>query len=329
MINFSKKITKNILIYISCLFSIINIANAQELPKWFVKPKNNNIELIYGIGEGATIEEATKNGLAEASARLMVSISAESQLIKEENQNSYNEELRQKVKQSIEKISFTGYKISQSAEVKNRFYVEVTIERDPFINQQKERIEFIQKKISDLDKNSQNTNPIQRRNNLLKIVDLGNELEIKARILSGAEEEIDLKSIIELLSKYQNELEKTSDKIEFVIDSNSKKNIASILNKAINKEKLKIVKSQNPQDKNLVLIKIDYDATTNFIYGSYNAKLEINIENFNQSKLLASNNIEVSGSSTISNEEAIKSALKSFEDMIVEKGILKILAIIN
>ena len=96
--------------------------------------------MIYGVAEGFTLEEATKTALADAAGRLMVSISSESELIKEENQNSYNEEMRQKVRQSIEKISFAGYEVSKSEQVDKKFYVEVSVERDPFIKEQKERV---------------------------------------------------------------------------------------------------------------------------------------------------------------------------------------------
>ncbi|MFM8186717.1 MAG: LPP20 family lipoprotein, partial [Alphaproteobacteria bacterium] len=106
-----------------------SFAKDQDLPSFFTKPRKNNIDVLYGVGEGATLEEATKNALSDTAGKLVVTISSESQVIKEENQNSYNEELRQKVKQSIEKISFTGYEVSKSEQVGNRFYVEVSVER--------------------------------------------------------------------------------------------------------------------------------------------------------------------------------------------------------
>ena len=115
-------------------FAESSFSKSNDLPSWFIKPRANNIDMIYGVAEGYTLEEATKTALADAAGRLMVSISSESELIKEENQNSYNEEMRQKVRQSIEKISFTGYQVSKSEQVDKKLYVEVSIERDPFIN---------------------------------------------------------------------------------------------------------------------------------------------------------------------------------------------------
>jgi hypothetical protein len=326
----NKKFQKSFLSFL-LLISFIpsSFAKSSDLPSWFVKPRANNIDMIYGVAEGFTLEEATKTALADAAGRLMVSISSESELLKEENQNSYNEEMRQKVRQSIEKISFAGYEVSKSEQVDKKFYVEVSIERDPFIKEQKERVEFIQKKINDLDKNSIQSNPIQRRTSLIKILDLCKELDLKARILSGAQEEIDMKSILSLIAKYQNEFEKSSSSIEFFFDPSSPKDLVQILRSALNKEKLKIAKALDKTDPNQIVIGAKYEATRNFIYGSHITKLNVDFENSSQGKIVASNNVEATGNSTIGESESTKAAIKSLEEQIQKDGILKTLGILN
>lgn len=326
----TKKIQKLFFIFLSLSsFAEISFAKSSDLPSWFIKPRANNIDRIYGVAEGFTLEEATKSALADAAGRLMVSISSESELIKEENQNSYNEEMRQKVRQSIEKISFSGYEVSKSEQVDKKFYVEVSVEKDPFIKEQKERVEFVQKKINDLDKNSLQANPIQRRTSLIKILDLCKELDLKARILAGAQEEIDMKAILSLIAKYQNEFEKSSSSIEFFFDSSTPKDLVQILRSALNKEKLKIAKSLDKSDPNQIVIGAKYDSTHNFIYGSHITKLNVDFENSSQSKIVASNNVEVTGNSTINESESTKAAIKALEEQIQKDGILKILGILN
>jgi len=326
----SKKIQKLFFTFLLLItFAESSFSKSNDLPSWFIKPRANNIDMIYGVAEGFTLEEATKTALADAAGRLMVSISSESEMIKEENQNSYNEEMRQKVRQSIEKISFTGYQVSKSEQVDKKFYVEVSIERDPFINEQKERVEFVQKKINDLDKNSMQSNPIQRRTSLMKILDLCKELELKARILSGAQEEIDMKSILSLIAKYQNEFEKSSSSIEFFFDSSSPKDLVQVIRSALNKEKLKIAKTLDKTDPNQIVIGAKYEPSHNFIYGAHITKLNIDFESSAQGKIVASNNVEATGNSTISESESTKAAIKSLEEQIQKDGVLKTLGILN
>ena len=124
-----------------------NSDKSSDSPSWYISPKQNNASNLYGVAEGYTLEEATKYALADAAARLMVSISSESSLLREENQNSVNEEMRQQVRQSVEKINFTNFQVTKSDKFGQRFFVEVMIDRASFINDQKERVELLEKKI--------------------------------------------------------------------------------------------------------------------------------------------------------------------------------------
>ncbi len=318
--------TTLILLFASCSSTS---KNSSDTPSWYVTPKQNNAENLYGVAEGYTLEEATKYALADAAARLMVSISSESSLIREENQNSTNEEMRQSVRQSVEKISFTNFKVTKSEKFGQRFFVETQIERAPFINQQKEKVGFLEKQISDLDKNSAGRNPIQRRNSLIKIIDLGKELELKGRIISGAGENFDLKSTLSNLANFQSQLDKISDKIEFYFEINSPKEIAQLIRNSLNKEKIKISPNRNNSDSGQVVIRIKSNNKTNQIYGAFMTKLEIDFENLSGGKVLASNSIEVTGSSSISEKESYSASLKSFEEKIEKDGILKVVGIVN
>ena len=58
-------------------------------------------------------------------------------------------------------------------------------------------------------------------------------------------------------------------------------------------------------------------------------KLQIDFENTSGEKIVASNRIEVAGSSSISEKESYAAAIKSLEEEISNKGILKVIGIIN
>jgi hypothetical protein len=318
------------LLICGCSSSDNNLAKQDaKSPSWYIKPKQNNSENLYGVAEGFTLEEATKYALADSASRLIVSISAETTMTRQEDNNNAHEEMRQKVKQNVEKISFSNFKTSKSDNVNNKFYVEVEIERSPFINEQKERVSFIEKKINDLDKNSLGKNPIQRRNSLIKITELSKELELKSMIIRGAGEQFNLKDKLELIAKYQNELEKSSDKIEFFFDPTCPKEITQIIRNNLNKEKLKIASKFDKNDENQVLIKIESISKTNHIYESHMTKTKIDFENLSQGKVIASNSLEATGSSTISERESYLASLKTLEEKIEKDGLLKVLGILN
>ncbi len=296
-------------------------------PSWYISPKENNTEYLYGVAEGYNLEESTKYALADAASRLMVTISSQSDLLREESKTSVNEEMRQQVRQNVEKINFTGFKVTRSQKIGQRFFTEVRIERARFILEQEDRIGFLERQISDLDKNSSGKNSIQRRNSLLQISALSKEIELKSRILSGAGGNIDLTKKLNRAADFQNQLEKLSDNIEFYFEINSPKEITKIIRTALNKEKIKISPSLKNSNPNQVIIKITSTTRSSEIYSAFMTKLKIDFENIAGGNVVASNGVEVTGSSSISEHESYLASLTSLEEKIAKDGILKIIGI--
>lgn len=296
-------------------------------PFWYISPKQNNSEDFYGVAVGANLEEATKAALADAAARLIVSISSDSNLIREEDNKGANEEMRQQIKQNIEKIEFTNFKISRSTKVGSQLFVEVEIKRDPFIRDQKEKIEFNETKVANFARNLVGANPIQQRVSLTKILDTQKQIELSSRIIAGAGESINLKEKLKRSADFQNQFNQLSDKIEFYFEINSAKEISRVIRSALNKERIKVSNSRG--GNNQIIISIKSSSQSSEIYGTKMTKLLIDFENFFGGKIVASNQVEISGSSTINEKESYAAAIKSFEEKINSEGILKVIGIIN
>lgn len=325
---FSKNLIRKFIIA-SILF-VASCASGQNQagePSWYTSPKQNNSQNFYGVAFGPNLEEATKSALADAAARLMVSISSESTLLREEDNNSANEEMRQQVKQNIEKIDFTNFKVSRSQKSGVQLFVEVEIERDPFIRDQKEKIEFNEKKISDLEQNLAGANPVQTRASLTKILDISKQVELSSRILSGAGIGIDLKSKLSRIANFQNQFNQLTNKIDFFFDIDSPREVSQIIRSALNREKIAISNSRG--GKNQIVISIKSSSRNSEVYGAKMTKIALDFENIFEGKTIASNKIEVTGSSTISDKESYSAALKSLEEEIEKQGILKIIGIIS
>lgn len=304
-----------------------NSGDLNSLPSWYVQPQQNDASSLYGIGEGFALEDATKTALADAAARLIVSISSESTMLREENQNSANEETRIQVKQNIEKIEFSNFSILHSEQKGPRFFVEVEFSRSQFISAQQEKLTFLDRQIDDLNKNISSQNLIQKRNSLTKILDLARQAEILARILQSSGGDSNLKAKLALIANTQNQLNKLTDKVEFYFEINSSKEISSIIRSALNKERIKVAQTSS-SSSNQVKISIRSSKTSGEVYGAHITKIKIDFENKSGGNVIASNMIEVSGSSSISEKESYFAALESFKEKIAKDGILKVLGIL-
>ena len=115
---------------------------------------------------------------------------------------------------------------------------------------------------------------------------------------------------------YQNSYQNLASKIEFFIDNtNAPKPLINKVINILNHKKLKVVKSKNLANPDLVIIQISSDINEQKIYGSYIAKLKLNFNLLsNQNKIIKTTSFENSGSSVISKEEAINSAVFGIAD---------------
>jgi len=298
----TKKMLKKHLLKILFLLTLCTCSGpknaASSNPSWFLKPKQNNLASLYGIGQGFTLEDATKSALADAASRLIVTISSESTLLREENNNSSNEETRQQIKQNIEKIEFTNFVVSQSEQIGSQFFVEIKMPRDEFISLQKEKMSLLDQQIENINKNLSSQNLIQKRNSLINEVDMLKQSILLARILESSGENAKLKEKMSLMADAQNQLNKLTDKVEFYFEINSSSEISAIIRTALNKEKIKISKTENVS-ANQVKIAINSSKKTKEIYGAHITKIKIDFENKSAGKIIASNSIEISGSSSI------------------------------
>lgn len=328
MKKFLKSWTKYLILSLTFfLFSCATKEHSDSV-SWYVNPKENDSQNLYGVAYGANLEEATKAALADAAAKLNVSISSNSTLLREEDRYDVNEENRQKIAQIIEKVEFGNFKVSKSKELNNKLFVEVKINRDNFVKNQKESIAFLEEKIGNLEKTLNTINPVQKRITLLKLVDCTKEVELKSRILNGTGENIDLKNILNLREKFENQLNLLSNKIEFYLDVKSTKEMAQLIKNALTKENLFIAKSRISK-ANQIILSINSSSKNEKIYSAYLVKLYVDFENYYKNQTIAASSIEVMGSSVIDEKQAYLSALKSLESKINEAGILTIIGITN
>jgi len=313
-----------------------NDNSKNSLPKWYVQPQSNNAKKLYGVAEGSNVEEATKAALVDLSSKLLVTISSSSTSLMEENKYSANEEFRKNIQQNIENIEFSAFKVSNSAAYEGRFFVEVEVSRVEFIKNQKEKLSFLQQQVQDLE-DSMNSkenkyNPVKRRVNLQKIVNLYSQIQLISKILSSVGEKIDNAKILAQFANFKKELENSSDKIEFYIENSyfddpSLSKINQIIRKNLALNNIKNATKYSKLSQQQIVLKIAAELESHYIYSSYMVKIKFHFDNYLGENIIASNNIEIDGASTISLDQAISSAFANLDEKMKKDGILKILGV--
>ncbi len=324
----SRKLAPVILVLASIFINSCASTNQalNQIPSWYINPKQNNSQFLYGVAQGYNLHEAKTAALYEASSRLSSTVSATTNLIREENNYSTNEEIRQNIKQTSAEIKFNNYKVINSEVVNTIFYVEIEIEKSEFVKFYREEIEKLYQKIIDLDRNSANQNIISRYSLLKKISELSNKIDFYKSVLSSLGGKALASEKLKNLQKLNQEKDSLNLVIEFYIDKSSPKDIGAIVSQAISKQNIKLI-MQDTNSNNSVRVKITILENRKQLFGQYMNNLTIKLESFAKNKLVKNNNIEVTGSSASDYSLARKSALRKFENMINNQGIFNILGI--
>ena len=196
-----------ILLLSLCLFGCSQYAAINKnpdkyshLPSWYVNPNQNNLQFLYGVGEGFTLQEASKSALNNIASKLIVTISSDSSSLSEENKYSFNEQYQQRIKEKVNNITFSDYKISNSSNINNKFYVEIAIDRYKFIKEQNTILDKYHKSMSNIYQSSKKQNILIQRNKLAEI----NNISKKAQIINQTLESLDSNQKYQInLSKYE------------------------------------------------------------------------------------------------------------------------------
>ncbi len=288
------------------------IQQLSQLPSWYITPKASDQQNLYGVGEGYTLAEGSKSALNNLASKLMTSISSESSMLLESNKYATNEQSRQKISEIVAKITFNNYQVSNSATFAGKIYTEIAVNRDGFIADYSQKLRGLNQKMVDIFSKAQNKTILEKFNDLEVVNNLSLEAESVTQILASlGGSQINFKNNIDLYNSYQNSYQNLASKIEFFIENkNAPKAVMTKLINDLNQKKLKVVKSKNLNNPNLVIIQINSEITEQKIYGSYIAKLKLDFNLLsNQNKIIKSQSFENSGSSVISKEEAVKAAV--------------------
>ncbi len=291
--------------------------NLSQLPTWYVVPKASNGQNLYGVGDGYNLAEASRSALNNLAGKLMTSISSESSLLLESNKYSTNEQSRQNISEVVSKITFSNYQVTNSANFNGKIYAEIAVNRNQFISEYSQKIIGLNEKMAEIFNKAQNKTILEKLNDFESINNLSLEAGPINQILSSlGANQINFKKNIDLYNSYERSYQELARNIEFFIEKNDapKPLIEKIINN-LNQKKIKVVKSQNLSNPNLVTVQINSDIVEQKIYGSHIAKIKIDLNLLsNQNKIIKSSSFENSGSSVISKEEAIKAAIFGISD---------------
>jgi hypothetical protein len=326
-------------------FSVITLAffmsgcggggpSTSELPKWYLNPPASNPILYYGVGEGANVDAAKANALAQIGGAISTSISSDMEINTNVSNDIVDENIVSKTKSSIEKIKFTGVSVVENKVVGSKVYSQVRVDRSVLFASQKAQMDKSYNKMKSLFKSAKSANVLDLIRDTSKIKKYAESVSVKLPILKAINPDFDKTKYENEILDISNTLRDSKRKAMVYVTHKNSKGYADVLKNYISSYGMTLISNPSSVANKNNLLKLHVSKTAKNenikttdprLRGASFAKVVVTLDTKDYSnKTLANNRIEVLNISKESYAQAVVKTAK-FEREINRRGILKIL----
>ena len=301
------------------------VVKEKQLPAWYLKPPASDMHALYGVGEGRDKKEALSNALSSILATLSVSISSQysaKSVIKEGHINSQDATYVNETQSEVKKIRISNYQIVQSAVLGFKKYaVLVKVDRVKFFKSLRQELDqdFTELEIWEQKKKGTVLQKLAFYNRVAnKMADLKNRLTVMSVLNDSFDPKPYLQKYETLLSRRDQLLKN----ITFWVVADYRA-LAAPIEKGLSEKKFRI-KRVNNHSHFTVFIKSSMQQAKS--YGFYIVRSEIRLETKDAyGTQIAANILHITGNSSQSFSIAKQDVVKKLNQLVVQKGVAKIL----
>jgi hypothetical protein len=313
---------KNLFLVALLLVFSCNKSEAPEVsspPNWFLEAKSNNIE-IYATGSGGSKEDAIQMALLNAISQIKTSVSASVRTEAQMINGRIEEQMQVKALNEVERFSFNGYEITNTAFNKknNLFYAEIKLNKLKIYNQKLTEYEAKKEEIEEIIENAKKSkNPSISIKNAKEAKSKAQDLRKDTIILNALSSTFNLREELKKISNYENHYQELISKMSFSVAHFPSENFKLITEKVLREKNLKVDRKAEIKAS----IHLDFTTSTNKVYDVFFAQTNTNFTIiFTHEATQEGNRLDKSftfkGSSRRSEEEAHKASLTDFETQL-------------
>ena len=326
---------KNLLLLLflfSCSFGGGN--KNTDLPEWYLNPPKNSLAYLYGVGYGTSLDQATQIALSNIAEKISITVSSSFVTAKQESivndKALYEAEHEQDVTSKVQGINFTNYEVDKSIQQGMYIYSLVKVSKSELVDNYFKKVNKIDAEIRQIVKDLNKVSDIEQFARLHRVKEKIAANEINLKIIETLEKSN--LSVEQYYVRYEKLLQEEiaiKNKIVIkIISKPSDSKLAAVISKSLNDLNIKTSSKLDPKNKAHALLRISGVTKNQVIYGTFLAKISINLKLLeNYGNQISSGALEVSGSSTIDSVSAVDAAIASFKEEIRKKGLFKIIGL--
>ncbi len=232
-------------IFILSIISIIFIGCGKQqtnIPNWYLNSPNNTTEVIYGVGEGYSINEAKNSALSEMSSRLIVSVgSSINTKTTSSSSGTYTKDTTKDVIVEAQKIKFHNAVVEKTTNIDNIIYIIMKVDRVALFTEKKKEFLADNKQIDIKYKRLKSKSILEQIFALRDMQPSILKIKNKATVLYATNNSFNYTKYTSKYDDYLAQTDKLKSNITIAVSSNNKNNFfADIISEELNNNNYKI-----------------------------------------------------------------------------------------
>jgi len=243
-----KQIIKNLILIIGVLFlSACGTpkASAKEQIDWVTNPPADNPFTFYGVGYGATLEDAKNDALSSISSKISVSVASTFNSSVTAKRIGEDEEVLKSIKNSVvaksKEIEYSNVKVLKSKKIDDEYVVLVEVNKEELARSYKQKLKKIDQKIETEWEFFQKASAFEKLKIANKIERYLAQTDEIFALLHILDEDFNEKKYEKRYMKYTKEIQKAKNslKIKIISDKNSEP-LVSLIKEELSNEGVKL-----------------------------------------------------------------------------------------
>jgi len=304
------------------LLTLIGCVNTPSYPDWFNQAKSDTAQYAYGMKSGSNKEEAVSHALNEIASKIKVSVESTSTIHTERkienDEENYKKELSRTIRNHVEKIEFSNYKIKKEQKLSEDKYI-VLVEVDKALNAQL-LLKKIDANIAQYNQliSSKDTNPITTVKKFHKNIKQIKEKDlIDCSIVQSFTPNSTVDGYISKLLSIKKTMEQYQSNILFSIKGNDK-SYQDVLIEQISSKGFRTTKEASN-----ISISIDVKEKELKVLGNNILKATVQLTVQSNNAIIGKSRLIVGAKSRTSYQQAKNFALKNFEKRLASEHIIE------
>jgi hypothetical protein len=307
------------IVFFSLLFLFSSCIRGWEQPRWiFDQPSDTN--KIYGVGQSYSILDAKQIALEDVASKLSLIVSSKTSSSISRSGNFLTDGFSSNIDTEVGKIKFNNYVVEKSEKISDSYAVMVSVDKAKLFTEKKTQVDNIISSSAKLYNSLSGKNILEERDGLVKINNDMNEMINLSYILFALNSSYNLDNSLMIASDYKQKYNDLMSSLSVVVEENSDPAVRKIIIDLLNSRGFTVVANNHSQNSKIAYIKIQNSTVKDKIYNGYGVNLTINLNIGSQEKIINSNTVQVGGTSSISYDEALNSALGALKAKVKNDG---------